>query len=190
MESPKIERRVCKTVGPIPSRTQPQLSWTWPVPDSHSKTPRFIRRTRHLSSPLLPFNMLMVVVRRPPAIPMAQLPSISRPSRLEGLEWHPLTQQRSYQMDKGRRWVVAGRGQGKFAALHGAVSLDRRSTDTANSPEDKDFLEAAYQENPRPGRDTRLRVVQRVSMNEKQVQVRAPSPLSTAFAPNYAFCVS
>ncbi|KUI73342.1 Serine/threonine-protein kinase Chk2 [Cytospora mali] len=38
------------------------------------------------------------------------------------------------------------------------------------SPEDKDVLEAAYQENPRPRKAARLRIMQRVSMNAKQVQ--------------------
>lgn len=75
-------------------------------------------------------------------------------------------------MDKRRRpRFVAGRRPGMVAVLH---SLDRRHAHIANSPRDKDVLEAAYQENPRPGKETRLRVMRRVSMNEKQVQVRAP----------------
>lgn len=53
-----------------------------------------------------------------------------------------------------------------------SLCLNRRCADIANSPEDKDVLEAAYQQNPKPGKNTRLHIVQHVSMNEKQVQVR------------------
>ncbi|KAI0008692.1 hypothetical protein F4779DRAFT_585775 [Xylariaceae sp. FL0662B] len=39
------------------------------------------------------------------------------------------------------------------------------------SPRDKDVLEAAYQQNSSPSKNTRLRIMQRVSMDEKQIQI-------------------
>lgn len=52
--------------------------------------------------------------------------------------------------------------------------LDRRCADRANSPQDKNILEAAYQYESKPDKNKRLHIAQRVSMNEKQVQVWNP----------------
>ena len=45
------------------------------------------------------------------------------------------------------------------------------------SPEDKAVLEAAYLRSPTPNRDSLARIVERVSMTEKQVQVTSHSLL-------------
>ena len=49
------------------------------------------------------------------------------------------------------------------------------------SRQDHAILEAEYQKNPRPDKATRASIVERVSMTEKEVQVRveAASPRST-----------
>jgi hypothetical protein len=43
-----------------------------------------------------------------------------------------------------------------------------------SSAKDKAILEAAYNANPKPDKAARLDIVQRVSLNEKEVQVRVP----------------
>lgn len=42
------------------------------------------------------------------------------------------------------------------------------------SAKDKAILEAAYNANPKPDKAARLDIVKRVSLNEKEVQVRVP----------------
>jgi hypothetical protein len=43
-----------------------------------------------------------------------------------------------------------------------------------SSATDKAILEAAYTANPKPDKAARLDIVNRVSLNEKEVQVSAP----------------
>lgn len=43
-----------------------------------------------------------------------------------------------------------------------------------SSAKDKVILESAYNANPKPDKAARLDIVKRVSLNEKEVQVRAP----------------
>lgn len=45
-----------------------------------------------------------------------------------------------------------------------------------SSAKDKVVLESAYNANPKPDKAARLDIVKRVSLNEKEVQVRAPMP--------------
>lgn len=52
---------------------------------------------------------------------------------------------------------------------------DMHAQNTANpclSAKDKAILEAAYNANPKPDKPARLDIVKRVSLNEKEVQVR------------------
>ena len=45
----------------------------------------------------------------------------------------------------------------------------------SSSSQDKAILEAAYNANPKPDKAARLDIVKRVSLNEKEVQVSAPT---------------
>lgn len=47
-----------------------------------------------------------------------------------------------------------------------------------SSAKDKAILEAAYNANPKPDKAARLDIVKRVSLNEKEVQVRDACPMS------------
>jgi hypothetical protein len=47
---------------------------------------------------------------------------------------------------------------------------------TAYSREDRAFLEAEYLRNQKPSKRSRLRIMSRVSMNERQIQVCYPQP--------------
>lgn len=52
------------------------------------------------------------------------------------------------------------------------------------SAKDKAILEAAYNANPKPDKAARLDIVQRVSLNEKEVQVRQQVESCSARVPN------
>lgn len=51
------------------------------------------------------------------------------------------------------------------------------------SAKDKAILEAAYNANPKPDKAARLDIVQRVSLNEKEVQVRHTPNIHRARVP-------
>ena len=51
----------------------------------------------------------------------------------------------------------------------------------AYSAKDKAVLEAAYTANPKPDKAARLAIVNRVSLNEKEVQVGIPLYLEVVF---------
>jgi hypothetical protein len=42
----------------------------------------------------------------------------------------------------------------------------------SSSPQDQAFLEAEYKQNPKPNKAARAEIVEKVSLNEKEVQVR------------------
>lgn len=54
----------------------------------------------------------------------------------------------------------------------------------ATSAKDKTILEAAYNANPKPDKAARLDIVQRVSLNEKEVQVRHRPNMHRARVPS------
>jgi len=43
-----------------------------------------------------------------------------------------------------------------------------------NSPQDQAILEAEYKQNPKPNKAARAEIVEKVTLNEKEVQVRKP----------------
>lgn len=60
--------------------------------------------------------------------------------------------------------------------LHARRTVTNRSLLFPFSAKDKAILEAAYSANPKPDKAARLNIVKRVSLNEKEVQVRIPDP--------------
>jgi hypothetical protein len=61
----------------------------------------------------------------------------------------------------------------------------------SNSAKDKMILEEAYSKNPKPDKVARQDIVQRVTLNEKEVQVSSAVPLpSFGFLPVDAFVTS
>lgn len=57
---------------------------------------------------------------------------------------------------------------------HGARRAITNQCPACSSAKDKAILEAAYNANPKPDKAARLDIVKRVSLNEKEVQVRVP----------------
>jgi hypothetical protein len=45
-------------------------------------------------------------------------------------------------------------------------------TFSSSSPQDQAILEAEYKQNPKPNKAARAEIVEKVSLNEKEVQVR------------------
>ena len=62
----------------------------------------------------------------------------------------------------------------EMAAKNADRFAHTRTKRKRTSPEDLAVLEAEYEKNPRPDKTSRIKVVERVSLSDKEVQVRAP----------------